>query len=73
MFGGLALWIGVTLMVVTLLFWLREGMRDYEHNEPQQLLPAVVHTGPRRASTCRARRSGRSSAPSARQRCSGAW
>lgn len=45
-FGGLALWIGVTLMVVTLLFWLREGMRDYEHNEPQQLLPAVVHTGP---------------------------
>lgn len=45
-FGGLALWIGVTLMVVTLLFWLREGMRDYEHNEPKQLLPAVVHPGP---------------------------
>jgi plastocyanin len=45
-FGGLALWIGVTLMVVTLLFWLREGMRDYDHQEPQQLLPAVVHQGP---------------------------
>ncbi len=45
-FGGLALWIGVTLMVVTLLFWLREAMRDYEHQEPQQLLPAVVHQGP---------------------------
>jgi plastocyanin len=45
-FGGLALWIGVTLMVVTLLFWLREGMRDYEHNEPQQRLPAVIHEGP---------------------------
>ena len=33
-------------MVVTLLFWLREGMRDYDHNEPPQLLPAVVHTRP---------------------------
>lgn len=45
-FGGLALWIGATLLVLTLLFWLREGMRDYEHQEPQQLLPAVVHQGP---------------------------
>ncbi len=45
-FGGLALWIGATLMVVTLLFWLREAIRDYDHNEPPQLLPAVVHQGP---------------------------
>ena len=45
-FGGLALWIGATLMVVTLLFWLREGMRDYDHNEPPTLLPVVVHEGP---------------------------
>jgi plastocyanin len=45
-FGGLALWIGVTLLVVTLLFWLREAIRDYDHNEPPQLLPAVVHEGP---------------------------
>jgi len=45
-FGGLALWIGVTLMVVTLVFWLREAMRDYEHHEPANRLPAVVHEGP---------------------------
>ena len=45
-FGGLALWIGVTLMVVTLGFWLREAMRDYEHQEPANRLPAVVHEGP---------------------------
>ncbi len=45
-FGGLALLLGATLMVVTLLFWLREGIRDYDQNEPPQLLPAVVHDGP---------------------------
>ena len=45
-FGGLALLIGATLMVITLLLWLREGMRDYEHNEPAPQLPAVVHEGP---------------------------
>ncbi len=47
-FGGLALVIGATLMVVTLLFWLREGMRDYQHLEPrqEQILPAVIHQGP---------------------------
>ena len=45
-FGGLALWIGTTLMVVTLLLWLREAMHDYDHQEPQQRLPAVVHQGP---------------------------
>ena len=45
-FGGLALLIGATLMVVTLLFWLREAIRDYDQNEPPQLLPAVVHQGP---------------------------
>ena len=48
MFGGLALVIGATLMVMTLLFWLREAMRDYDHLEPrqEQILPAVVHQGP---------------------------
>ncbi|HET8786258.1 MAG TPA: plastocyanin/azurin family copper-binding protein [Candidatus Limnocylindrales bacterium] len=45
-FGGLALWIGATLLVITLLYWLREGIRDYEHHEPATLLPAVVHEGP---------------------------
>lgn len=42
---------GVILLVVTLLYWFREGMRDYAHLEPGQAvvdrqLPAVVHEGP---------------------------
>jgi uncharacterized membrane protein len=45
-FGGTALWIGITVLIVTLLFWLREAMRDYEHQEPVNRLPAVVHEGP---------------------------
>jgi hypothetical protein len=45
-FGGIALVIGATLLVITLLFWLREAIRDYDHHEPQQRLPAVVHEGP---------------------------
>lgn len=50
--GGIALWVGVVLLVVTLLVWFREGMRDYAHLEAPQHLPAVVgdaaavHTGP---------------------------
>lgn len=44
--GGIALWIGVTLMVVTMLVWLREALRDYDHLETAQRLPAVVHEGP---------------------------
>jgi plastocyanin len=44
--GGIALAVGALLLVVTLLFWLREGMRDYDRTEPSQLLPAVVHEGP---------------------------
>ncbi len=47
-FGGLALAIGVTLMIVTLLFWFREAIRDYQQLEPrqEQRLPAVIHEGP---------------------------
>lgn len=47
--GGLALVIGVTVLVITLLAWFREAMRDYDHLEtvqPSQRLPAVVDTGP---------------------------
>ena len=44
--GGVALWIGVTLMVVTLLVWFREAVRDYDHLESANRLPAVVHEGP---------------------------
>ena len=42
------------------------------HLEPAQTLPAVVRDGRRRASTCRGRRSGRSSGPSASAPCSAA-
>lgn len=45
-FGGWVMWVGVTFLVLTLLVWLREGITDYEHNEPRQMLPAVVHEGP---------------------------
>jgi plastocyanin len=45
-FGGLALWVGVALLVVTLLIWFREAMRDYDRIEATQRLPAVVHPGP---------------------------
>ncbi len=44
--GGAALWIGLTLMVITLIAWFREAMRDYDHLETAQRLPAVVHEGP---------------------------
>ena len=44
--GGIALWIGVALLVVTLLVWFREAVRDYDHLESAQRLPAVVHVGP---------------------------
>jgi plastocyanin len=44
--GGLALLVGVTILIVTLLNWGREALRDYEHLEPATSLPAVVHPGP---------------------------
>jgi plastocyanin len=44
--GGLALVVGVTILVVTLLMWGREAIRDYEHVEPARALPAVIHPGP---------------------------
>lgn len=45
--GGWAFWLGVAALVVTLLYWLREGVRDYEHVEERgETLPAVIHEGP---------------------------
>jgi plastocyanin len=44
--GGLPLIAGVVLLVLTLLIWGREAVRDYQHVEPVQMLPAVVHQGP---------------------------
>jgi plastocyanin len=46
-FPGPWLFIGIAGMVLGLLYWGREGLRDYDHvagDEPQ--LPAVIHEGP---------------------------
>ena len=46
-FGGLALFLGVAALILTLLYWLREGMQDYEHVAGATTLPVVVeHGGP---------------------------
>lgn len=37
--GGIALWLGVAALVVTLLYWGREAIRDYEH------IPDVAASG----------------------------
>jgi plastocyanin len=44
--GGPVLPIGATLLVLTMLIWGREAIRDYEHIEPPRALPAVIHEGP---------------------------
>lgn len=44
--GGAGLAVGATVLVVTLLAWFREAMRDYDHLESGQHLPAVMHQGP---------------------------
>jgi plastocyanin len=44
--GGLALLLGVIVLVGTLLLWGREAIRDYEHVESHRPLPAVIHQGP---------------------------
>lgn len=49
--SGVLVFAGVILLVVTLLVWFREGIRDYAHlAAPEQAtprqLPAVVHAGP---------------------------
>ena len=44
--GGVWLWIGVAVLVVTMLAWGREALRDYDHLESTQRLPAVIHEGP---------------------------
>ena len=44
--GGIWLAVGATVMVATLMIWFRDGIRDYDHLEGAQRLPAVVHVGP---------------------------
>ena len=44
--GGIWLAVGATVMVITLMFWFREGLRDYDQIVGAHRLPAVVHEGP---------------------------
>lgn len=45
--GGWALLGGALILVITLLLWGREAIRDYDHVDPAgAALPAVVHPGP---------------------------
>jgi plastocyanin len=56
-FGGFALFLGVVLggiwlavggvvLVMTLLVWMRDALRDYDHLEAASTLPALIHEGP---------------------------
>lgn len=47
-FGGLVLALGLIALILTLLYWLAEGLRVYDHdNEPTATaLPARVDSGP---------------------------
>ena len=47
-FGDWILLVGVTALVVSLLYWLREAIHVYDHDvgETAPQLPAIVHEGP---------------------------
>jgi plastocyanin len=46
-FGGAALILGLAGLALTLLYWLREAMNDYDHVEGSNILPVVIeHEGP---------------------------
>ena len=47
-FGGLVLVLGVIALVLTLLYWLAEGIRVYDKDvgPTTETLPAVIHEGP---------------------------
>jgi len=48
--GGIWLIVGVIVLVLTLLVWFREAIRDYDHvagrTDQRSLVPALVHEGP---------------------------
>lgn len=44
--GGNALLIGATILALTLLYWGREAIRDYDRATRAERLPALVHPGP---------------------------
>jgi hypothetical protein len=44
--GGLILWVGVAALSVSLLYWLGEGLKDYDQVAGATRLPAVIPAGP---------------------------
>lgn len=44
--GGTALWIGLVILILTLLYWGREAIRDFDRATHVETLPAVIHPGP---------------------------
>lgn len=44
--GGIWLALGAVVTMLTLLVWMRDALRDYDHLETRTMLPAVVHEGP---------------------------
>ena len=44
--GGSALWIGLIVLVASLLYWGREAVREYDRATNAETLPAVVHGSP---------------------------
>jgi plastocyanin len=47
-FGGVLLLLGIVILAITLLYWMAEAMRLYDHDQGPSApaLPAVVHDGP---------------------------
>ncbi len=63
-FGGITLMLGAIALALTLLYWLAEGLRIYDHDlglERRDAAGASSTKGRHPASTCPARRGGRSS------------
>jgi len=47
-FGGLLLYVGLIILAITLLYWMAEALRTYDHDVGPTVtpLPAVIHDGP---------------------------
>ncbi len=47
-FGGYVLFFGLIILAITLLYWMAEALRNYDHDvgETAPVLPAVDHDGP---------------------------
>jgi plastocyanin len=44
--GGNAMLVGLAILALTLLYWGREAIRDYDRDRAVETLPAVIHAGP---------------------------